>query len=213
MKKLLITTICAAGLATGASAATATFDFVALAAGNEGGIEGMSYTDNGLTVTVTSSHNAYLDDLNSAGRPAGLGVCKVLNGNNECTPSNDDNLAAGESVTLTFSNILTGGSNVALTMFDAAHNSLAGAAGSYGLASNNAPTIDLDFDAGGVPDFSVFAGEFSYTFSYVDTAYYLGAITVDFDPNQAAPIPLPAGLPLLAGALGMLALGRRRKAA
>jgi hypothetical protein len=214
MKKLLATTICAMGLATGAHAATASFDFIAEAAGNEGGIEGMSYTSNGLTVTVTSSHNAYLDDVNKAGRPAGLGVCKVLNGNNQCTPSNDDNITAGESVTLTFSHYvdITG-----FVFHDAKHNDISNS--TYTLVtSTETPGGTVGPIAGTFGDLSsngvMEASSLTFAYGGADARqFYLSVLSIDFDPNNAAPIPLPAGLPLLAGALGMLALNRRRKAA
>lgn len=58
-------------------------------------------------------------------------------------------------------------------------------------------------------DFLVFASEF---FSGKD-AYAVDFAQVSFttDPTGTTPIPIPAGLPLLAGALGLLGLARRRR--
>lgn len=213
MKQLLLTTVCAAGLATGASAATVTFDFVALAAGNEGGIEGSTFSSGGLSVTVTSSANAYLDDL-SGGLPGGLGVCQALNASNQCAVAGDDEIGPGESVTLTFSQPIsmisglsfTNGSHLDLNnssrTFTETYVQLGGSTSantSFFLAAGS--SLPLSFGT-------------SYTLSYGGfdpSDFYLNAATFTFD--DPAPIPLPAGLPLLAGALGMLAFARRRSAA
>lgn len=42
-------------------------------------------------------------------------------------------------------------------------------------------------------------------------AIALDNVKIDYDVSGVSPVPLPAGLPLLVGAIGMLALARRRK--
>ena len=108
MKKILTSAAVVAVMASGASATVVDLDFIALAAGNEGGVEGAVFSSGGVDTTITSSADAYLDDL-SAGRPAGLGVCSTgLTATLQCVESSDDNVTVGESLTLDFSSTLTG---------------------------------------------------------------------------------------------------------
>lgn len=111
------------------------FDFAAIAAGNEGALADghtiLPSSGSGITVDVSASTLgpairtppgapfAYLDDK-SGGRPAGLGVCRSLDGDDtgtsgdpgtatqvvagsDCSPSNDDNLTSVELLKLSFS--------------------------------------------------------------------------------------------------------------
>lgn len=87
----------------GFSAEAATISFIDEAAGNERGLANsgdfINYGDVTVTFSANETYHPYFDDL-SGGKPAGLGVCKVLDGGDQCDPSNDDNLGIGESVTL-----------------------------------------------------------------------------------------------------------------
>jgi len=95
------------------TAHAATFNFISYAdndANNDGhhewGYEQFSVTEDNITLNATGLHRkdngwqqayAYLDKGN-----AGLGVCKVLNTNNQCNPSSDDNVTYREALVLGF---------------------------------------------------------------------------------------------------------------
>ena len=102
-----------------ASGASITFDFVAEAAGNEGGAPSFIFSNGGLTVEATGTSApgvdddpfqfAYLDDADEADEPGpgGLGVAKDLNANMRSDPRMDDNVTEGETLTLVFSERVT----------------------------------------------------------------------------------------------------------
>jgi len=220
MKKLLLAAVCTAASTTGASAATVNLDFVAEAAGNEGGVENQTLTFGGLGVTITSSSNAYLDDL-SGGKPAGLGFCSTgLTSGNQCVDAGDDNVTSGESVTLTFSQGILGLSN--FVFYDGDHNAISSTATlgwggtdsfpGFPNFSGTSTFADLETE---VADFVV-PPLLSFTLAY-DTGsttaseFYLGSVDVEYLP---AAVPLPASILLMFGAVGGLgALRRRKKAA
>ncbi len=212
MKNLITAIVCAVGFATGASAATtASFDFAALADSlGEGVVEGQNFFDNGLAVTVTSSHFAYFDETNNQGRPAGLGVCQV--NSNSC--GGDDNVTSGEFITLTFNHVLTAINSA--TMFrDADH---------FPLGDDDSEVFDLSGNTFGsfTYAFDIFqsvnalvTGPSQLTFAYNNTEFYLSKLSVEYDEERpvGGNVPLPAGLPLMLGALAILGVARRRKAA
>ncbi|MGA1265337.1 MAG: PEP-CTERM sorting domain-containing protein [Prochlorothrix sp.] len=113
--------------AQSASAAVTTFSFQQLVDTNVGTIDGIlgdgsafsgnpgeagfksfDWTQNGTTVSVSASQAnggtayAYLDEGS-----AGLGVCKILDADNECNPSHDDNVTIGEILNLNFNKVVT----------------------------------------------------------------------------------------------------------
>lgn len=106
-----------------AGAAIVEYDFVAEAAGNEGGYTAYAtdgdsagavvVTATGSNFAGTTSYYAYLDDLDVDLRPAGLGVCQVLEGGvgSECLDPADDNLGdgvpGGEMLTLSWDQQVT----------------------------------------------------------------------------------------------------------
>lgn len=99
-------------VALAGSANAALFDFMTQANALEKGYSAYSLTDSGITVnatgtSVTDTDNspdyfAYLDRGN-----AGLGVCKNINSSDQCNPASDDNLTAGELLTLDFGQSVT----------------------------------------------------------------------------------------------------------
>ncbi len=207
ISKLLAGAFCALGISGAADAAIIELDFVAEAAGNEGGVEGSIFTFDGIDVLVSSSHQAYLDDL-SAGRPAGLGVCKVLDGANQCSPSSDDNVTSGEWVTLDFGSYAV--TSAIFSFYDARHFELSS-------ARNPDRTYLLGFDIPGgdlgtlgasqkfgdaFPMLSFNSVTFGYGGDHADEFYVSGATDVNV-------VPLP-GVPALLGA-GLIAFGVRRR--
>lgn len=106
----LLTAAVAATLMLGPSVASAiSFDFMALANGNERGYGTFTHTEDGLTVDATGhsadgtiDYYAYMDSGD-----AGLGVCKALTAADQCTPSSDDNVTYLERVRLSFDRAVT----------------------------------------------------------------------------------------------------------
>lgn len=197
MKRILLATAATCALAA-SQAGAATLDFVAFAAGNEHGIaSGTTLTFDGLDVTFTSNYNPYFDDI-SSGRPGGLGVCKILTSDAQCTPSNDDNVTVDEWVTLTF------GQTVDLSGFsfnDADHFSLNSSLNTFGLTLNGGLASSTSF-ASAVG--STYYNVNSITFAHENIEFYVDLI-------EAAPVPIPASAPLLLGALGLLGFASRRR--
>ena len=213
MKKLLAlaaTTIAASFASMSANALV--LDFVAEAAGAERGIANGSTITNfqgtGVDVTFTAGGGRwfpYFDDI-SDGKPADLGVCKILDAADQCDPPSDDNVSIEESITLGF-----GGADfniMSITFYDAGHNALGvgGNDGMIAIALDGGPAMMMLFSAAiAAASSGMFASATEIMFAYVDTQFYIGAIS---------DVPLPAALPLLlSGLAGLGFASRRRKAA
>lgn len=224
MKKFLTfaaTTIAASFASMSAHAIV--LDFVAEAAGAERAITNGSTITNfqgtGVDVTFTAGMEnwfPYFDDLNGDGLPAGLGVCKKVftavgapgddGMDDDCDPPSDDNVTIEETITLGFSG---GGFAIRdITFYDAAHNQL-------GVGMNDgmiAITLDggmamtmLFSEAISMANAGAFAAASSIMFAFVDTQFYVGAIS---------DIPIPGAIPLLlSGLAGLGFASRRRKSA
>jgi len=223
MKKLrtFAATTIAASLAS-MSAHAIVLDFVAEAAGAERAIENGSTITNfqgtGVDVTFTAEGgdwHPYFDDL-SDGKPAGLGVCQVTFGalggpgddgmSDDCNPPNDDNVTVGEAITIGFS-----GQSFAirdLTFFDATHNPLGvgGNDGDVSIALDGGVAVSMLFSTAiAMAQAGAFASASQITFAYVNTQFYVGAIS---------DVPVPGAIPLLlSGLAGLFFASRRRKAA
>jgi len=141
---------------------------------------------------------AYLD-ASSGGLPAGLGVCKVLIGN-DCDPSSDDNVTEGESVTISFVN---GPFNLGdFTFRDENHNVLASAADSLFISINGGAAVLYTFAQAVGLSFNAVS---SITFAYNSGQFYVNG----FSANNV--IPVPGALPLLVSGLIGLGFAARRK--
>ena len=212
MKKFLVA--CVAGTLASAGgfvgAANAAFvNFVAEAAGNERGVaDGTTIVMDGLAVTFHAgpggSDYAYFDDL-FEGRPAGLGVCQKLEGAppSECDDTTDDNIRAGESVTLTFDGPL----NLSGFSFSGEEH--------YDLNSSSETLLrnGVEFTFADVANLTAAVAAVVTGISSIEFAYG-GSNAAQFYVNWfTAEIPLPAAAPLLlAGIAGLSFASRRRKA-
>ncbi|WP_411817982.1 PEP-CTERM sorting domain-containing protein [Hyphococcus sp. DH-69] len=209
MKKLVFGL--AATLAAFAGSAHAVYlDFVDEAAGNERGVaDGTTINFGGLDVTFTSlsagAFFAYFDDLDQ-GKPAGLGVCEVLvaGPGSVCADPSDDNIRAGDAVTLTFDTEVTV-SNFSFT--DADHDD---------LNSNNVDTLWI-----AINDPNAFV---QYTFAEAVALVIAGVELIRFafdevgngrqfyvNGFEAEPVPVPTAAPLLLAGLAGLGFAARRK--
>lgn len=196
-----------AALVAGPASAT-TFDFAQWALDNSQGRTEVPFT--GMTVdgvTVTASTNAgyvHADAYSRAGSPsAGIGPCQI----DDCNGRGEDGFAAGETLTLTFDMPvhLTG-----IVLRESAAGRVSGdpdhtlAQGTFGLQGQVWQVVD------GAPlDLPTFTGtEFTFSFGDETTGsdYYLSAVTAEL-----APVPVPAAGVLLLGALGGLAMVRRKR--
>ena len=205
--RFMVIAAATAALWVGAAQAV-TLDFVAEAAGAERGVEdGTTINFGGLDVTFSAgpgglgSDFAYFDDL-SGGRPAGLGVCTNLTATMQCTPSNDDNVHADESVTLAFRPVVSLSN---LEFYDAEHFLL------------DSASLFLEIAVDGVSEVYSFAEAIAqtfvgrtFTFAGIDeqdggAPFYISSV-------EATPVPVPAAGLLLLGALGGLGFARRRTA-
>jgi len=101
LTKQLLSGLALAIAATAASATT--IDFKAIANSGEFGAQDFSpvagVTINGYYNNGADLGYAYLDAF-----WGGLGVCKIIDQANQCSPSNDDNTTAGESLNFVFKN-------------------------------------------------------------------------------------------------------------
>jgi hypothetical protein len=203
MRTLLI----AAGIAalTMAPATAATLDFATAALGNEGSVEGDTQNFGFVDVTFDANDDnyAYYDDANSAGRPAGLGVCSEIDGDLQCVIGSDDNITSGESVTLTFSHAI----DIAGLTFRGEHHYLMDD-GNGELSSTETLLINGQMYTFGEASTTLWQNVTEITFAYggkMSEQFYVSAISV---------VPLPATLPLFAaGLLGLGAVSRRRRKA
>ena len=201
-----------------ASAQAVTFNFASIAdvngEGSIGGVNGVydnpvtvaqGFPIGGVSITANSTYNPYLDAGN-----AGLGVCKIVDSNGQCTPSSDDNLTFGE--TLTFELSSGGKFDFSMIAFrDANHNLLDD-------PTELARTLLVSVDGSSFEEITfgdelstVYAGVTSLSYGYGGSnaeQYYLAA--ADISPNTISDeVPEPGTLAVFC--FGLLGIGYMRR--
>ncbi len=197
--------VATAVLACGTTFAQASsFDFLALGNSNERGYASFTHSVGGISVEATgrsadgnTPYFAYLDSGD-----AGLGVCKVLTADNQCTPSFDDNVTFNELLRLDFDQTVT----LSEILF---------VNGSHGTTFSG--TFDLVIDGGPKTSYSL-AHLFTMdltgkTFDFInpnlqgDTnnlqQFYISSAEV-----SAVPVPAAAWL-FVSGIVGLVTVARR----
>lgn len=216
MKKFLIAAIVAGGMAISPAGAVL-LDFANYADTNgEGGIDtGDIVNINGVNVQFVAELAQYHPyfDASLAGKRGGLGVCKILDLDNQCDPGSDDNVTITERVEL---DLVDYGvfSVTSLEFRDADHNLLGlpirdglvtiytGADQATALA-NPMTLLFSQFIAMASGGDSFFKSIGYIAFEYVNTEFYVTAVGVD--------VPVPGALPLLLSGLAGLGFAARRR--
>ena len=225
MKKLLTAAAVAVGLAL-APAQAATIDFAneADTNGERGLADGSSITIDGYDLTLITygggpnsnglfgaGGNPYLDAGN-----AGLGVCQVLDANDQCDPGSDDSIqlvnngTEVEGIGIFFDN---GPVTITDLLFiDGRHNP---------INAMNDGLVDVFLAPTATPTFTalftdlismVTSGDPMFEdlgfigFVFVDTAFYVSSITV-------SDVPIPGAIPLLLSGIAGLGFASRKKKA
>ncbi len=205
-----------------------------VAAGDEGSWAGVvgggsvGILDGGISVvaTGTGSNGATLNAYFDSGS-AGLGVCGTLTSDGQCSPSNDDNVGSiggtsnssgptYETLTLTFS---TAVQMLAINLAGEGHGIFDGTVLINGMLFGPSPLPDDFADMGGdystltMAALATLGASSIWTFQYVPTSQVSSTDEFYIDSVTVAAVPLPAAGLLLAGALGGLAVFRRRRTA
>jgi hypothetical protein len=218
MKKIMKTM----GLAVASSllfasvASAATFNYAAIADGTfagtgptgELGGATLTHSIDGISVDATGTYNggsafAYLDSGN-----AGMGVCKVLDGGNQCNPSNDDNVTTGEILTLEFSEKIIINT---LEFLGEGHvaSALDGDSLNFRIDGGSWSVMSIDQS-----DWGNFVGLMGTTFDFAFLDENLGGDQFYLSSATVSAVPLPPAVLLFGAALGGLGfLSRRRKQA
>jgi hypothetical protein len=161
----------------------------------------------GLDINQPFAASPYFDSGD-----AGLGVCKVLTGSAQCSPSSDDNVTLGEALKIEFlsdDGTMSVSRNILGLAFDDGGHSPLGL-GNDGLIRIVTDTSDMAalfsvFIAMAAGADAFFQNVSTIEFFYNNQQFYVNALDV-------SEIPIPGALPLLlSGLAGLGFAGRRRK--
>jgi hypothetical protein len=221
MKKIF--TIAAAALSAtllSAPASAGIIDFANFAAGNEQGVvSGTSLNIDGVNMTFSAGdvyddgiYNPYFDDI-ANGKPAGLGVCRVLDGSQQCADSGDDSIDGDLGISEYVAIIFDDGpfSVLDISFRDGTHNllntdnvSLLNWAILDGVGGVISSGVDTFSNVLALATSGFFANVAGIGFGYIDTEFYIESIS---------DVPLPGAIPLLISGLAGLGFASRKKKA
>lgn len=178
----------------------------------EYGYDLYSVTNDGVTVTASGSYvdsnditqdaSAYMDG--KWRNLAGLGVCKVLNSDNQCNPSSDDNITANETLKLVFDTTVSLDS---MRFVNGEHYT--DFTGDFELLIDNSLLYTLS-----LAEFPLLSNLVGQTFEFIsladplnktnETEFYINSMTV-------STVPVPAAAWLFGSALlGFFGFSRRK---
>ncbi|MGZ3236540.1 MAG: PEP-CTERM sorting domain-containing protein [Burkholderiaceae bacterium] len=204
LKKLaLVCTLLMEALAAQAT----TIDFVSLANHPPGelGAPMMNFNVGGAVLTITAGYNtSTANDYLDSGH-GGLGVCKVLDVNRQCAPSDDDNVTVGEYLLFSFDRNVT----ISNMWFNNLHDGDMSLLNNHVLIGGNLTGFGSTASSAG--DWLANVGPFvlnantTLRVAYSDEEFYVSKMDV-------AAVPVPGTLALLGLGLISLALTRRKQA-
>ena len=223
-----------------ASAVSTRLDFIAYIdppgfSSGEFGLDGTIGGGGNAEVPIATTLTGYLGSANSPivdagafayldGNSAGVGVCKVLTGADQCDPSSDDNVTSGEVLGVEFGDgnayrivslEFRGENHPNDPSFDDGPDTFdyfdyqvgGGIWNEDNQLINAKDGVFTDF--GAIPPILFPGNELLLAFN--NEQFYLSAMTIE-EVDLARQIPLPGGLVLLLGGLGALAgLGARAR--
>jgi hypothetical protein len=221
VRTVVLGALAALGFAVAAEAGTVTFDFAAENSGSWA--SSIAYSEGGIGLTVSAKTTDGQSAKVRTWAGAGLGVCNVNEQRAWCPGGEHqiDSYGLNEVVVLTFSRIVTM-TQIAFNYVDT-NDTFDLVVGGATALDNAAlpdswmavvdpagPHTEMIFGIGAgsttVRQCSTWRGQTKCWDETLDSAFKLKSVTV-------AAVPLPATALLLAGALGLLALGSRRRAA
>jgi len=227
MLKHITAALAATALITGAAQAE-TISFADYASGNEGGVaNGTTLNFGGVDITFRGGHSlqadgnsftpdyfAYFDDV-SGGMPAGVGVCRALDGaagtmgpGADCADSGDDSIDGDDGLNeLLVLNFAEPFDLNGLSFRDGLHNSINDSMGlirvsifdTMGQVLNDTLTFAELVSRAASGEFS---NVIAIALGYKNTEFYLESISQ---------VPVPAALPLLLSGLAGLGFASRQK--
>lgn len=198
------------GILWGVSAQAFTVDFANIAdtEGEAGfaawnrSFSGTSLTATGTSIGDTDSNPDYFAYLDAGN--AGLGVCKVINSSDQCTPSSDDNVTFGEVLTLDFDSQVT-------------LSSLFFRNGNHGTNFGSAADIEISIDNGSFQSYAL-VSNFTIPLSGSNFRFiadsngdgdqiYLSSLSAE----ASSSVPVPAPLALMGLTLVGMGWQKRKK--
>ncbi|MDC8772268.1 PEP-CTERM sorting domain-containing protein [Roseateles albus] len=164
----------------------------------------LKYTNGGLVAIATATYNGFSASVVQDSEPgwtaskgAGLGVYHLKGAND------DDNITAGEKLTITFNQVVK---LTSIQLRSEGHNFTSWTTGSTFLLNDQSTALPLN--TGAITFAQPMIGQV-FTFAYGGAKadqFYLGAMTA-----EAMPVPEPTTLALLLAGLGFVGLQARRR--
>ncbi len=218
LKQVFSTILIAGSLSFATAASAATFNFADYADNTYGemGADFFLFSESGVNLEVAAANGydpinqvplemafPYLDSGN-----AGLGVCKIIDGNSQCTPRSDDNLQTPEALGMWFidnNDEVLPARITEITFKNSTHGTTFADGATFWLQIDGGTPVEYDLTS----QFNNVLEGYEFIFwagDQADSSYYISSLTAN--------VPAPAPLALLAlGLLGVYGASRKRKSA